>query len=68
MSVKNISGVSGFGPHQMTGGWVGFMADDGSAETGVAGAGGIAGDDPEGGETGVTDLQDSDRPEEKQDQ
>ena len=65
MSVKNISGVSGFGPHQMTGGWVGFMADDGSAETGVAGAGGIAGDDPEVGETGVTDLQDSDRQEEK---
>ena len=65
MSVKNISGVSGFGPHQMTGGWAGFMADDGSAETGVVGAGGIAGDDPEVGETGVTDLQDRDRPEEK---
>jgi hypothetical protein len=40
------------------------MTDDGSAETGVAEAEGIAGDDPEEGETGVTDLQESDRPNE----
>jgi hypothetical protein len=64
MSFKKRSEVIGFGPHQMTGEWAGFMTDDGSGETGVAVADVIAGDDPEEGETGVTDLQDSDRPNE----
>ncbi len=64
MSFKKSSGVSGFGPHQMTGGWVGFMTDDGSGETGVGAEDVIAGDDPEVGGIGVTDLQDSNRPNE----
>ena len=48
----------------MTGGWVGFITDDASGETGVAAADVIAGDDPEEGGTGVTDLHDSDSPNE----
>ena len=64
MSFKKLSGVSGFGPHQMTGGWVGFMTDDGSGETGVGDEDVIAGDDPEEGGIGVTDLQDSNTPNE----
>lgn len=64
MSFKKTSGVSGFGPHQMTGGWVGFITDETSVETGLAAADVITGEDPAEGETGVTDLHDSDRPNE----
>jgi hypothetical protein len=48
----------------MTGEWAGFVTDDGSGETGVGAADVNAEADPEEGETGVTDLQDSDRPNE----
>jgi hypothetical protein len=61
MSCKKSSGVFGFGPHQMTGAWVGFVTDDASGETGVAAADVIAGDEPEEEGTGATDLHDSDR-------